>query len=294
MRTIQDRFRAKKEKDKLLILVDASPMAYQAMFVNASIPRSGLYASMVQSFLENTLSLAESFYTKRMVFIFDSKTSARKEIYPDYKKNRRDNLTPEDIKRYQIMDQFRTDLRKKILPSLGFSNIFVQKGREADDIIATICHQTLEDIMIVSTDADLYQCLAVNVCMISNVTGNITTLKSFQQKYGIFPSQWALVKEIGGCKTDKVKGCTAFIGEGRAIHYIKKTLNAKWTEKIVKAKEGRKRNRRLTVLPFEGTKTPVFNVDHFVPSSYKKLCRSFGLSRLIDRDSKRWEMYFRG
>jgi len=80
------------------------------------------------------------FGTGNVVFAFDSKTSKRKKLFPGYKQKRHTkDLTDEER---AALDEFRVQmrsLRRKILPALGFGNIFQVKGLEADDIIAAWC-----------------------------------------------------------------------------------------------------------------------------------------------------------
>lgn len=81
----------------------------------------------------------------------------RQKIFPHYKgnrKKRRETDTTDWVKVYEVVDQFKTELR------LNFHYRFIEIPHvEADDIIGVLCteHAKHEDIMIISMDKDFIQ-----------------------------------------------------------------------------------------------------------------------------------------
>jgi len=232
------------------------------------------------------LYLYKQYDTKRFVFACDSKYSKRREIYPEYKANRRKVQTPEEKQDKDCYFKQVNTLRREILPELGFSNVFVQKGYEADDIIASIVQNNKkESIIIVSEDADLYQLLRDNVSMLKKK--GFFTKKKFIEQYGITPAEWVEVKTLAGCTTDNIKGIPR-VGEATALQYIKNTLvlNSKKYNMIRDAVVDATRKetadssvynltKQLVKLPFEGTKQFPIVADKFSWEMFLKTCKHY-------------------
>ena len=77
-------------------------------------------------FLKKILEYAEKFNTNEFVFCWDSRHAYRKWVYPDYKRARREGKTTEELSEIEIMFKQFVQLRRKILPELGFKNIYYQ------------------------------------------------------------------------------------------------------------------------------------------------------------------------
>ena len=136
---------------------------------------------------------------------------------------RRPDLTEWEKEEWEIaFDQFK-QLRKRILPRIGFNNNHLQTGYEADDLIAKYVKDNAEELVIASADNDLLQLLYFADFL--NLSKNkLITSKSFFSEYGILPAQWGMVKQIAGCSSDNVKGIQG-VGEITAIKYLKGELS---------------------------------------------------------------------
>lgn len=82
----------------------------------------------------------------RMTLAIDSKHYFRKDIYPDYKGNR-------------VKDEEYTKILNQVIEGISDDDYLksTQEGLEADDVIA-LHSRLLNDVVIVSRDADLQQC----------------------------------------------------------------------------------------------------------------------------------------
>jgi 5'-3' exonuclease len=81
---------------------------------------------------------------------------------------------------------------------------------EADDIIAWLCHTINDNIMIVSTDQDLYQLINSKVSYYHAFKKKIITIDSFEQDVGI-PYNWFLYyKAILGDASDNIVGLDGY------------------------------------------------------------------------------------
>lgn len=272
------------------IIVDSNYVAYSEKFaLSAGLTYRGGRTEIIFGFIKTILNFARKFDTDKFIFCWDSKTSLRKEIYPQYKANRKIDLSSEEEESNKIAyAQF--DKLKKVLPDMGFSNVFEEEGYESDDIIASLVIGSKDYPVVLSSDKDLYQLL--NWCSLCNIRGEVYTKELFVRQYRINPSKWGKVKAIAGCDTDNVKG-VAGVGEKTAIKYFKKELNQKTkTYDCIKNFDD-KLTARLVCLPFEGC--PEFRSkikeDRINPDKFLEVFERYGFESLI-KSLKKWESLF--
>jgi len=173
---------------------------------------------------------------------------------------------------------------------IGFRNVFVQKGYESDDIIASICCQKNKSIdnefVIISSDKDLYQCISPSVSFYNPQTSKILTFQGFKKKYGIESYEWGNVKSLAGCTTDNVKGIEG-IGEIRAIQFLNGNLNPKSKAmqniKNPDSDEILFRNQKLVILPFEGTQQFKLRRDNLSEQGWRQVTKMLGMKSIRDR-----------
>jgi 5'-3' exonuclease len=251
---------------------------------------------VVFGFMRQLFSLFENFEPTQVAFCWDSRQSKRREIYPEYKANRHKEKT-EDEKESQslILEQFE-EIKKEVLPFLGFANIFEVSGYESDDLIAVLVQQGLypaDKTIVISSDADLYQLLGQ--CSLYSITkAQTTNLDGFQRNYGITPDDWVKVKAMAGCSSDNVKGISG-IGEKKAIDYLTGKLNhGKMFLKIKDSQEIIDRNLQLVELPFIGTPIPKLRRNGLMLDCFTVVAQTYGLKSLLDKKSLlRWEKIIR-
>ena len=242
-----------------------------------------------------------------VVYATDSKTSKRKEIYSTYKEKRTKNKTKEQIALDKIaLPQF-DEIIDYVVPALGYRNVFGTDGLEADDVIGRICKSYKDDeIIICTSDKDMYQLLNDTVCIIDARKNTYYAEKDFIRDYGIAPKMWKRVKAIGGCSSDEVKGVPIFqpdptkkqmhVAEKGALNFLKgdmgKTTRA--YQSII-SKEGIKviqRNKKLVILPFKGTPNYAIRPDHPKERGLEKVCEKYGFKSILN-DMKTWKEVLR-
>ena len=215
----------------------------------------GMETGIIFGFLKTILAIFKKYRSNQMIFAWDSKKSNRKIMYEGYKSNRRKNLNEEEKEKLnESFLQFMA-LRKVVLPTMGFNNIFMQTGFEGDDIIASITHRTREDeVVIVSSDHDFYQLLGSGIVMYDPKKRKELDADWFGQRFAIDPLQWANVLSIAGCPGDEVPGVPG-VGIKTAIKYLKNELNkdSKPYKNIKGYKEEIKLYDSLVRLPLQGT-----------------------------------------
>lgn len=181
---------------------------------------------------------------------WDSKKSIRKELFPEYKVNRKaeDDFSPEEWERY---NKAKDITRKTILPYIGITNNFRQSGFEADDLIAKAVDNSHENI-IVSNDRDLYQLLADNgarTCSVYHpMKKKMYTFQDFHEEFGIEVWEYVNYKALQGDSSDNIPGLKG-IGPKKALQIVKKSeflqTRATFPEII-------DRNLQLMELPLKG------------------------------------------
>lgn len=90
-----------------------------------------------------------------MVIACDDKQYWRKDIFPYYKAGRKKTREQSDID-WPLVFETLNKIREEIKQNLPYTVVHVEHC-EADDIIATICLQSNEDVLILSADKDFIQ-----------------------------------------------------------------------------------------------------------------------------------------
>jgi 5'-3' exonuclease len=261
-------------------------------------------------FFRQMLLLSKKFESTNFVFCWDSQHSYRKRLYPSYKEHRQKEMTEEEkFMRSVGYPQF-SQLRRDILPRLGFVNNFMQTGIEADDLIASVVDTEwgrkeagapIDDIVIISTDSDLWQLLANDwITQYSHISKELYTEEKFKKEYGIHPSRWPNVRALTGCKTDNIKGIKG-IGEKTAAKFVNITLKKGKAHESILAfqKAGHMLdNLQLIRLPFFKTERVIlqpFGGNHGPErlEVFESMCIQYGFHSFLKKDEwNKWKEFF--
>lgn len=247
----------------MIILVDCNNIGFNAHYSSGDLSVGDVRTGTIFGFLRSIFSVADRFTTTRFVFCWDSRQSYRKKMFPEYKgkrNERRAKMTPEQREGVrQARLQF-VELRKWVLPKMGFGNIVFKIGYEADDLIAdAVKRNRQQEFCILSSDNDLYQLLGYKVFMFNGVTKEKMTAKRFKMEYGISYKSWVLAKAIGGCNGDDVPGIVGAADpksnpRSKALQYIRGELSKGVVFDRIESEEGKRiieRNKKLVGLPLE-------------------------------------------
>jgi DNA polymerase-1 len=275
-----------------MIIVDANSVAHQSKHAMKNLSWNEKQTGVIFGFLQQILILARTFGSNEFVFVWDSKESLRRKIFPDYKKARRIEKTPDEQKLDAIAYEQFDEIRLHTLPDIGFLNSFMIDGFEGDDVIASIIHNNKTDFVIVSADEDLYQLLSENVYLYSTKKKMSYTHLNLWKDYRITPKEWAEVKAIGGCHSDGVPGVPG-VAELTASKYLTRKLNA--TSKAFKAIRENKElinfNMKLVKLPLEGTPViKVTDINDLSLQRFQSVCSYHGFTSFLQPDRlKQWK-----
>ena len=271
---------------KTWLVLDVSFLCYRAFHTTKHLSHQGKATGVTFGFLKSITALKDEFQTDRVAFCFDSSDSLRRDIFPAYKRKRHSRpLTPEQEEELISMGIQIKALRTCHLRKIGFMNVFCFPGYESDDIMAKIAETLPEDeeAILVTADSDLLQCLRPNVTIYSPAKQKMLTEGWFFKEYGFAPRKWAVVKAVGGCRTDEVPGVRG-VAELTAIRFLRGQL--KETSKAylsILSPEGKavvRRNRRLVQLPFEGCPTPLLQEDQITEKGWKEVCSALGMKSI--------------
>lgn len=274
-------------------IIDCNNLCYRSMFTIGGLSAGEIRTGIIYGFLSQVLATGKKIKPDQFVFCWDSKKSKRKEVYPDYKK--KDSKRKKEMENYKVHFKQFSRLRFEILPGINLNNNFVQKGYEADDLIASIVLNYNYDFVVISSDDDLLQLL--DNCRIINPhknKNNLYTRKDFVKQHGISPKEWVRIKQIAGCNSDNVPGITG-VGEKKALEYIKGQMNekSKTFRKIQENEKFIEDNNLLVKLPFPGTKLPEIDQFHLDTDGLRKVCKKYEIKRLISPERlDEWKAIF--
>lgn len=287
--------------EKTLALLDCNNLCYRSFYTTGGVhglrhdngDGNGIPVGVTFGFLRDVWRIQESLDVDEMAFCWDMGEPLRKLDYPKYKEKRIKKKEEEDKEKAQARMDMHLEIEKLqtyVLPELGYRNIFLEYGYEADDLIAYLCNKYKSKcsmVYIISGDEDLYQCIDTNVSVCKIKGGEIeqVTLKKFRNKYGIIPRQWITVKSLAGCSSDDIKGLNG-IGEKRAIDFINGKLksNSVYYKEIVAIRNISliDKNKKLVTLPYKPEKLPPLKIRKSCSnkSKWKSILKKFGFTSL--------------
>ena len=194
-------------------LVDASPYIFRAFFSipDTMVGRSGLPVNAVFGFTQFLIRLIEEEEVTHLGLAFDKSltTSFRNDFFPPYKAQRA--LPPQELEAQQ-------DWCQEVGEALGAA-IYVDLRYEADDLVATLCHQ-LEpeghEIVVVTSDKDLAQLVSERVTLFDFAKGERYDPDAVFEKFGVRPDQIADYLGFAGDSVDNIPGVKG-VGKKTAV-----------------------------------------------------------------------------
>ncbi len=268
-----------------LLVLDCHYLAHRAFHTTGRLSFDGKPTGVAFGFFRSVAVLRDEFQTDRIAFCFEHPHLFRRDIYPAYKCRRRNKKrTVQEAKALAGLALQISELRKNHLPWIGFKNIFQSYGMESDDLMAAVAFDPLrrsEQVILVTGDSDLYQCLREGVIIYSPQKKKILTEKWFIDKYGVLPKEWAKVKAITGCPTDEVEGIKG-VGEVTALRFLRDELEE--SSKVVRTIRANlsivHRNKALVKLPYENCPTPVIQTDEVSEKAWRDVVVGMGMKSI--------------
>lgn len=283
------------------VLIDVSFLTHRARYAMKDMEPEDFPTGLLFNFFEQfkTICNHHQIQSNKVVLFFDSRKSHRKRFFPDYKKKRVEDRTPEEVEQCRAMYVQQDLLRTAMIPNMGIQ-ILRQTGLESDDLMAIAAQQIEADdkALIVTSDQDLLQCVTENVHWFDPNRDNYLSPSGVFEKKGVRPKEFAEVKAIGGCNSDEVPGVPR-VGEATAVKYLKGDLPKHHkTYKSIVSPEGQaiiERNRKLVYLPHEKTKPVTLIAPAYNPDKFFEDCKKYGLIPYLKGPRhEEWKQFFDG
>ncbi len=201
---------------KRIFLIDGSALAYRSYFAFIRSPlinSKGENTSATFGFVNSLLKILRDQAPDYIVVAFDTgKPTFRHEMYADYKATRQ--KMPDDMR--DQLPRVRQVVEAMRVP------IVEQEGFEADDLIATLARQAVEqglEAAIVSGDKDFMQLVGPRVRLYDPRDDAWTDAEGVKAKFGVGPERVVDVLALMGDASDNVPGVPK-VGEKTAIALV--------------------------------------------------------------------------
>lgn len=192
--------------DDTIYILDSYGLIYRCYFAFISRPLTdskGRNISALFGFFRNLLSLIEHYKPKTLIAALDSKSKTfRHEMYAEYKATR--PKTPEDL-------HAQIPWIEEVLEALGVPSLRVE-GYEADDVIATVTRQAVEQgksVRILSGDKDLMQLVDDKVQILKPDHADVWKVvgaEGVKAEWGVEPKKLLDLLSLYGDTADNVPG----------------------------------------------------------------------------------------
>jgi 5'-3' exonuclease len=205
------------ERNNTLMVVDALNLAFRWKHSGA--------LEFKEDYLRTVQSLAKSYKAAKVIIAADWGSSTyRKNIYPDYKQNRKDKFAEQTEAEQAAFELFFEEFTATLGLLADEYPVLRFKGVEADDIAAYIVEKKdslkFDDIWLISSDRDWDLLVQPGVSRFSYVTRKEVTVDNWHEHYEFDPEDYISIKCLTGDAGDNVMGVPG-IGPKRAVSLVK-------------------------------------------------------------------------
>lgn len=202
------------EKRKIIIGIDFNNVLFGSYYGQKLINSKGINVNAIKGFFFKIKSLKEMFDPDYIVLANDisRERTFRRKLYKPYKAQRK----PHDP---DIMIQMK--YAAQIAGLLGYP--FINNDLyEADDVLGMIAKYSTEndmEIILSSSDRDLYQLVDDHVYIMSPRNNDLIDRSWIMDHYKLTPEQWVELKMLQGDRSDNIPGIPG-IGEITALRLM--------------------------------------------------------------------------
>ncbi len=165
-------------------------------------------------------SLAKSYKAGTIIVCADGGSSYRKDIYPEYKANRKERYAEQTEQEAKEFEMFMAEFQDTLTLIKQKYPVFHFRGVEADDIAAYITlNFDFDDCWLVSSDKDWDLLINDKVSRFSTVTRKETTVHNWDEHYDFEIEDYITFKCLTGDKGDNVPGVPG-VGPKRAVQLM--------------------------------------------------------------------------
>ncbi len=190
---------------KSLMIVDSLNLAFRYKHARA--------VDFAEDYMRTVASLKKSYKCDKLIIAGDWGSSQyRKEIYPEYKQNRKDKFETQTEEEKAEFEAFFEEVQG-ILSRYSDEGVYPVarfKGVEADDIAAYITsrrrHYAISQIWLISSDRDWNLLVDDGVSQFSYVTRKEFTVENWHEHYEFDRDSYISIKCLMGDSGDNVPG----------------------------------------------------------------------------------------
>ena len=165
-------------------------------------------------------SLAKSYKAGTIIVCADGGSTYRKEIFPEYKANRKERFADQTEQEAKEFEMFMAEFSDTLTLIRQKYPVFHFRGVEADDIAAYITKSTnYDDCWLISSDKDWDLLINDKVSRFSTVTRKETTVHNWDEHYDFEIEDFISFKCLTGDKGDNVPGVPG-VGPKRAVQLM--------------------------------------------------------------------------
>ena len=165
-------------------------------------------------------SLAKSYKAGTIIVCADGGSSYRKEIFPEYKANRKERFADQTEQEAKEFEMFMAEFQDTLTLIKEKYPVFHFRGVEADDIAAYITQSIdYDECWLISSDKDWDLLISDKVSRFSTVTRKETTVHNWDEHYDFEIEDYITFKCLCGDKGDNVPGVPG-VGPKRAVQLM--------------------------------------------------------------------------
>jgi len=207
-----------QETENTLLIIDSLNLAFRYKHSGAT--------DFAEDYLRTVNSLKKSYKASKVIIACDQGSSSyRKQLYPEYKQNRKDKFELQTDAEKAAFEVFFEDFTKTLEHIAANTDYPVIRfpGVEADDIGAYIVsrrkHIPVDNIWLTSSDKDWDLLIQPNVSRFSYVTRKEVTWDTWSDFYEFDPDSYISIKCLTGDSGDNIPGVPG-IGPKRAVALV--------------------------------------------------------------------------
>ena len=165
-------------------------------------------------------SLAKSYKAGTIIVCADGGSTYRKEIFPEYKANRKERFADQTEQEAREFEMFMAEFQDTLTLLKERHPVFHFRGVEADDIAAYITQKiNYDECWLISSDKDWDLLISDKVSRFSTVTRKETTVHNWDEHYDFEIEDYISFKCLCGDKGDNVPGVPG-VGPKRAVQLM--------------------------------------------------------------------------
>lgn len=210
------------EMRKTILVMDGNNLSYRQSVFSEMKTSTGIHTSVVFSILRGLLSFIKHFDAHGYVFCWDTHKSRRRlRIYPEYKIARARDREDEEQKKKYMEFIAQINMTREVLDFLKIPQVSADH-MEADDLMAILAGIISKkyNIILISTDRDLYQCIGPNISVYNPFKKKLFTHKNFNAAIGVSSEQYLFARALMGDKSDGIDGIHG-VGDKTAFEIVK-------------------------------------------------------------------------